>query len=329
MSKYDNPKSVDGLMRYLRDIKGIKINGSAQKRKLRNIGYYHGFKGYRYINTPSRAINYSDFNQLMAVYDFDMRLKALLYPQIMFIETAIKNYVLEIILEKSKSGSFNDIYHNMLNGYKSFPIGTDDYVRELKRRLGLRDSIHIALTKNYSREKGIIQHFYHKDSNVPIWAIFEILSLGEFGVFVQCLDITTKQRISKDLGLHMSCDSNGKLTSSIIYTIKDLRNAVAHNEVIFDTRFRSGHVGKQLIRCLELSTTVTGINFGSIADYFMLITYLLKNLKVSKTELQRFVNEFESACEGVRKQVPFNIYSRIIPTDTSRKLAALKSYVKK
>ena len=329
MSKYDEPKSIDGLMRYLRDVKGIKIHGSSQKRKLRNIGYYHGYKGYRYINSPSRKISYSDFNQIMAIYEFDMRLKAILYTQIMSIETAIKNYVLEIILKMSKSGNFNDIYHNLLNGYKGFPIGSDDYVRELKRRLSLRDSIHIALTKNYTREKRIIQHYYHKDISVPIWAIFEILSLGEFGVFVQCLDMPTRKQISKDLGLHISCDANGKLTSSVIYTTKDLRNAIAHNEIIFDTRFRSGHIGKPLIRCVELSTAVIGVSFASIVDYFILIAYLLKCLKASKLEVQRFINDFESACENVRKQIPISIYSQIIPTDTHRKLSALKSYVKK
>ena len=40
-----HPKSIDGLMRYLRDKKGISISGSSQKRKLMNMGYYHGYKG--------------------------------------------------------------------------------------------------------------------------------------------------------------------------------------------------------------------------------------------------------------------------------------------
>lgn len=91
------PKSVDGLMRYLRDKKGISISGSTQKRKLRNIGYYHGYKGFRFIGKSTNAIPYTDFKELMAIYEFDMQLKSLLYPQLMFIETALKNYVLEEI----------------------------------------------------------------------------------------------------------------------------------------------------------------------------------------------------------------------------------------
>ena len=65
-------KSIDGLMKYLRDHHKIKISGSSQKRKLRNIGYYHGYKGYRFINSPLNKINFTDFSEVVAVHDFDM-----------------------------------------------------------------------------------------------------------------------------------------------------------------------------------------------------------------------------------------------------------------
>lgn len=71
------PKSTNGLMRYLRDEKGIAISGASQKRKLMNIGYYHGYKGYRYIYAPSNHVPYTKFEELVAVYDFDTQLKSL------------------------------------------------------------------------------------------------------------------------------------------------------------------------------------------------------------------------------------------------------------
>ena len=82
MSK-SHPKSTDGLMRYLRDKKGIAISGSSQKRKLMNIGYYHGYKGYRYIYSPSNKIPYTRFEELVSIYDFDAQLKSLFYPSVM------------------------------------------------------------------------------------------------------------------------------------------------------------------------------------------------------------------------------------------------------
>ena len=77
------PKTVNGLMKYLRDEKGMAISNSNDKRKLRNIGYYHGYKGYRYINRPSNVVNYESFAQLYAIYSFDVSVKSLLYPKVM------------------------------------------------------------------------------------------------------------------------------------------------------------------------------------------------------------------------------------------------------
>mgnify|MGYP005901801507 CR=1 FL=1 len=42
-------KSLNGLMRHLRN-QGIDIRGTTDKRLLRNSGYFHGYKGYRFLN---------------------------------------------------------------------------------------------------------------------------------------------------------------------------------------------------------------------------------------------------------------------------------------
>ena len=88
-------------MAHMRDEKNIEIKGSSQKRKLRNMGYFHGYKGYRYCNSPDNKLPYDNFNQIQAVYDFDMKLKTIFYSRIMFVETAIKNYSLEVIIDEA------------------------------------------------------------------------------------------------------------------------------------------------------------------------------------------------------------------------------------
>lgn len=324
----DNVKSINSLMAYMRDEHNIAISGSSQKIKLKNIGYYHGYKGYRYIANPSNKIPYSDFSEILAINNFDMKLKANIYPQIMFIETALKNYVLEVVLDKSNSSSFNTIYNKLLTDYKSCSVGSKNYKESLSRRLRLQDKIYSTLTKSYSNDKKVVVHFYNKDINVPIWAIFEVLNLGDFGTFVSCLEGSVKKQISINLGLNQACDSNGKLTQSIIYTLKDLRNSVAHNDIIFDTRFKSGYINSSLTSCVQQSTGITNVTFNSILDYIILISYVLKILNVSKTEINSFINEFVNSVEGLRKQIPINIYNRIIHTNTRNKIIALKQYVK-
>lgn len=324
----ENVKSINSLMAYMRDKHNITIKGSSQKIKLKNIGYYHGYKGYRYITNPLNRIPYTDFNEILAINNFDMKLKANIYPQIMFIETALKNYVLEVILDKSNSSSFNTIYNILLTDYKSYNPGTDKYKNALTRRLRLQDTIYSTLTKSYKNNKKVVTHFYHKDVSVPMWAIFEVISLGDFGSFVSCLDKSARKQISINIGLHQGCDTDGKLTQSIIYTLKDLRNSVAHNDIIFDARFRSGDISRQLISCVSQSTGINNITFDSMIDYIILIAYVLKILKIPKTEINNFVNEFYNSMENLRRQIPINVFNSIIRTDTKNKILSLKNFIK-
>lgn len=321
-------KTIDSLMRYLREEHSINIHGSNQKRKLRNIGYYHGYKGYRFIKTPSNPINFSDFNQIDSLNKFDRDLKALIYPKIMFLETALKNYVLEIVLDESKTNSFSIIYDKILTNYKKYPIGSKKYYSAFKKRLRVRDQIYNTLTRDFNNDKQIVQHFYHKDMQVPIWGIFEALTLGDFGNFVSCLSESAKKKISKELKLNQPCDSDGSLTEKIIYLLKDLRNSVAHNNVIFDCRFKSSSVSKSLVKSLELDTNIELISFDTIVDYIILIVYLLKNLEVSKTDLNKFVTSFEDTVGSFRSSMPTSIFNKIIYPNTHNKILRLKTFIK-
>ena len=100
------PKSINALMVYMRDVKGVKVSGSGDKKKLRYMGYFHGYKGYRYHNNPTNTYTFDSFDEVQAIYDFDMALKTIFYPEIMFLETALKNYVLEVVLKETKSNTF-------------------------------------------------------------------------------------------------------------------------------------------------------------------------------------------------------------------------------
>ncbi|MBU3133401.1 Abi family protein [Clostridium gasigenes] len=322
-------KNIDSLVTYLNNVHNIKTNNTIDKQALMNIGYYHGYKGYRFIKTPSNPINYSNFAELLAVNKFDINLKALFYPHIMFIETAIKNYVLESILDTATTDCFNIIFETILTDYKNHKVSSKNYKISMKRRLNLRNQIFSVLTRDYNNNKPIIQHFYHKDKPVPIWAIFEVISLGEFGNFIACINPLVKNKISISLNLNQSCDANNKLIESIIYQLKDLRNSIAHNNVIFDTRFKSNKANKSLITSLQLDTKINNISFDTLVDYLILIIHLLKNLNTNSNELLKIVDDFQCLLDNFRGEIPISIYSQIFYTDTRNKLTLLKEFASK
>lgn len=104
-------------------------------------------------------------------------------------------------------------------------------------------------------------------------------------------------------------------------------NSIAHNDVVFDTRFKSSNPNGSLLACLRLDTQITNINFHTIIDYLILVIYLLKNFHVTKTELNKVVNKFEILINNFRTLVPISIYNQIFHTDTRNKLNLLKSFI--
>lgn len=321
------PKSINALMANMRNNKRINIQGSTQKKKLRYMGYFHGYKGYRYCRVPANRLPFSDFNELQSVYDFDMRIKTIIYPAIMFIETALKNYALECVVSNSKSESFAEVFSNSLTNYKSFPVGNSDFKAAMRKRLELRNHIYSTISRDY--KKDLVHHYYDKDESVPIWAIFELMTLGEFGTFVSCLDDKLKKSFSKEIGIKASFDPDGKIPEMLIFAIKDLRNAVAHNGIIFDTRFKTANISSRISTYIQNETSIKGVAFDTILDYLVLIIVIMKGLKNSKPILIALVNDFEREYEALRKRIPVSLFNQIAYTNTRPVLILLKKYIKK
>ncbi len=58
--------------------------------------------------------------------------------------------------------------------------------------MNVRNKIYSVLSRDYGRNN-IVNHYYDNDKAVPIWAIFELLSLGEFGNFLSCVNVATRK----------------------------------------------------------------------------------------------------------------------------------------
>ena len=162
---------------------------------------------------------------------------------------------------------------------------------------------------------------------LPIWAIFELISLGEFGTLVDCLDQNTGKKVSKSVGIKVAYDRDGKLLPLIVYALKDLRNAVAHNNTIFDARFKTGKVNLRIAKCISAETGINNVTFESIVDYVILISFMMKLLDCPKKKILVFIRLFEKNCEELRGKVSTSIFNTIVYTDSRTKLNLLKKYL--
>lgn len=320
-------KTTNALMKYLRDTHNISISDSKDKRDLINIGYYHGYKGYRYINNPQNRIAIKDFKEIVSIVNFDSKLKSLLYPQLMQIETISKNIVLQLLVEEYDTDEFNEIYEKGITDYKN--SSPKDYREKMKQRLGVQNSIYSALSRSYNNNNKIVSHFYSKDKHVPIWGIFEIITLGTFADLIKNLEFKARRKIDIEMGLNIAYDTDARFPEKIIYLIKALRNSVAHNDVVFDVRFKDSNINSTLCKYIENEIGCTNVDFNTITDYILIIALLLKKYKFQKTELNRFITDYENIIEEFRNSIPFSIYSQVVHTDTKVKLTQLRKYIKK
>lgn len=314
--------SFNQLMKHMRE-SGIDIEGQKQKRQLMLSGYYHGYKGYRYCKDPQNRIPFVEFSQIQAVMDFDDKMKAILYRPIMQLETALKSIVSEIIVRNAGSDSFNVIIEKLMhaNGHKD----KDNFIQ---RKYKMRDEIYSGLTRAYKRNN-IVKHYYNKDTYVPIWAIFEVITLGEFGTFVELLDDSIRLEISKEINIPLKYNTGGALLPDLIYIIRDLRNAIAHNGVIFDARFRGNRgISTNIRTWLEKFTDVPNITFRTVIDDLILVFAIMKNMKFRKPLLYSLVKDIVDCIVALYKSVGPSLYMLMLTSDTLSKLDRLNVFLR-
>ena len=323
-------KTTDGLMRHLRN-NGIAISGSKQKRQLVNTGYFHGYKGYRFFGNSKNRLPFISYEEIYATIQYDTKLKSLFYDKMMFIETAIKSIALECILDNAKSENIQEVYNRIVSSYNNAPANAT--VEERKRlqqnKLNLQSTVQSYLGKAYKNGNPKIVHFYDNMgyNGVPVWALVEIMTLGDFAFLLSCLTVDTRDYISKRIGINAASDTNRALVYKFLYALKDLRNAIAHNDVVFDTRFRRIDPSKAMKRCLMKEIGLPYVNFKTIGDYLMLICYYLKLLGVGKTEIKGFVRNFEKITDEYKKSVNPQVAKAVIHPDLSYRIETLKKYI--
>lgn len=318
-------KTTDGLMRHLRE-NGIDISGSKEKRQLVNTGYFHGYKGYRYFGRSDHPIPFNSYKDIYATIEYDADLKALFYPKIMFIETAVKNIALESIMMNAKSESIQSMFDKVIESYKNVD---GNKKKSQERKLKLQSSIQTSLSKAYKYNDPKICHYYENEkySGVPVWALFEILMLGDFGSLLSCLTYDVRNDISNKLHFNLSADTNRVQVYAYIFIIKDLRNAIAHNSAVFDTRFKNYDVPKAVYKSMCNEIGLKYINFKSITDYVILVAYYLKCLGVSKTEIISFLKQYDNLTQKYCELVDDEVGRIVVRNDYKQRINTMKDYL--
>lgn len=152
-----------------------------------------------------------------------------------------------------------------------------------------------------------------------------MITLGTFGAFYKCLDSRVKQAIVQELNMPSNFNS-ASLLSDIIFTLKNLRNAVAHNGIVVDVRFKSNSVNQGIGKLLNGDSSITGINFNEITDYIVLLTYLLTKLQFARADRTKFLDDFLAILKEYRASLPQPIFSKLVSSQAVRKIQEARKF---
>jgi hypothetical protein len=172
---------------------GIDVRGSTNKRALARIGYFHGYNGYRFSGVPSRTIPYAEFDDLLAVIEFDSGVMALLYPFLTKLEMAMTNLALVELLDVVVSSELSDVYTRLMH----------DIRRDGRRgKMGVIHAGSQILLERQKRGDRIVAHYYDRPGEaVPLWALIEVMTLRHFGRFLEQLSPEALLRVASSWGV--------------------------------------------------------------------------------------------------------------------------------
>jgi len=312
-------KSLNALMRHIR-ASGVDVHGSAHKRALAQLGYFHGYKGYRFSRTPSRLITFSDFDELRAVVRFDADLKALFYPLLMRLEMTMKNLALVEVLDAADSSALATVYERLMPGSKK------------NGRRGKLEVIHAGneiLLERYRHGDRIVTHYYDgPGESVPLWALFEVSTLGHFARFLEQFSFDALERVARSWGLQRK---DAELVPHLVLAVAELRNAVAHNGIVFDARFASARVRREvgglLVREMGFASRLS-VDFRTITDYLALVALLSVGLRFNKRDVHGATGTFSALADQLRAQVHQRVFDQIVHTDNRAKVRQIDAWVR-
>ncbi len=215
-------KSIDDQISILESRKITIPSKSFARRVLSYENYYYVINGYKtpFINSTSPNDSYKQgttFNEIIALYTFDRRLREILLPELLRIEHSVKARIIDVF------SKYHGHDHTSYLRPASFNASTFD---NFKRVNTLIFELLKLIDKQRNRHNAV-QHYMEKYHSIPIWVLSKVMTFGKLNSFYGCMQAKDKAEIASAFHLRP-----GHFKSLIDY-ISIFRNKCAHGERIY------------------------------------------------------------------------------------------------
>lgn len=219
----DKPfRTIDEQIEILKG-RGVEIpDEHFAKRVLTYENYYYVINGYKapFISSTNGEDSYkkgTSFNELVALYSFDRRLREILFPDLLRIEHSIKSVIVDTFSNHHGEDHTKYLRPDSFNS-KEFS--------NFKRTNNLIFDLLKLIEKQRSRHNAI-KHYTETYGFVPLWVLSKVMTFGKINSFYGCMLKEDKEDVAAAFGLDAAD------FKSLIDFLAVFRNKCAHGERIY------------------------------------------------------------------------------------------------
>ena len=212
------PTTYNVQLRKIRNRGCLIDDANFARRVLRRVNYYR-FSAY-FIpfldeNNPDKYVSGTNFRQVYAIYEFDRKLRNIVFSTIEEIELSLRSHIAYFFSHKYGSLGYMDA-----NNFSSLH-DAEKFERKLQ--------------SNIQRNAGkpFVQHHINEyDGQFPLWSIIELFTCGELSKFYS--DMKTEDKKSF---VATFCKFHYSNFESWLLCLTDLRNNCAHYSRLYYSLF--------------------------------------------------------------------------------------------
>ena len=245
--------------------------------KLEDISYFALIDGYKNLFYNPMTRKYKEgttFEDIVALYEFDEKLRALIFRYICHFEQKMRSMI---------SYHFCDTYSEKQEDYLN--AANYNNSRANKRKIaGLISILEREANKNIDHAYVVYQRKTY--GNVPMWVIMKTLTFGQMSKMYSFLTTSVKTKVS----LHFKYVSEKELIQYMkVLTL--YRNVCAHNERLFSYKSRFDIPDTILHRKMRLPKNGNQYRYGKNDLFSVVIAFRMLLTKEDFLEFKKSLNQ--------------------------------------
>lgn len=236
----DKPfKTIDEQYEILLSRGMVFSNPELSKRYLLFNNYYNVINGYGHFLLEKDGKYYDNcmFTEVIAIRQFDSQFKNTLLKAILDVENYFKS---ALSYEFSKAHSTEILPYLNPNNFNGQLLTKNRFIADMNKIINKYAMHH---------SPNSIKHYYKNHDDIPFWVFCDYMSFGQLVTMYSLLPKSIQNAVAKDFSnlANINLDPSGKsikITPSDLYRIigntKDVRNILAHNNMLFNYTLKSG-----------------------------------------------------------------------------------------